>query len=42
MQNILYMADTGSETDENDKIIPAALMDRIGQKEEYINLHLPI
>lgn len=23
MQNILYMADTGSETDENDKIVPA-------------------
>ena len=25
MQNILYMADTGSETDENDKIIPAGI-----------------
>jgi hypothetical protein len=25
MRNILYMADTGSETDENDKIIPAGI-----------------
>ena len=42
MRNILYMADTGSETDENDKIIPAGINGRIGQKGEYINLHLLI